>query len=135
MDACHSAAIGQTTPNLVNQRWTAVSHGSPSRAIITASNVAEYSNEAPQWGGGHGVFTWFLLQGLGGAADSNHDRQVSVGELFDFVHRHVVEETGGSQTPTALAGLARGLVLAPNVSKAAAAKLESFEPAAGGRVQ
>jgi hypothetical protein len=135
VDACHSAAIGQTTPNLVNQRWTTVSHGSPRRAIITASNIAEYSNEAPQWGGGHGVFTWFLLQGLQGGADANHDRQVSVGELFDFVHRHVVEETAGSQTPTALAGLARALVLTPNVSKAASDKLEFSQSASGGKAQ
>jgi len=135
VDACHSAAIGQTTPNLVNQRWTSVSQGSPRRAVITASNIAEYSNEASRWGGGHGVFTWFLLQGLRGAADTNHDRQISVGEVFDFVQHHVVEETGGSQTPTALAGLARGLVLAPNVSKAASAKQDASQSAGGGSAQ
>jgi uncharacterized caspase-like protein len=135
VDACHSAAIGQTTPNLVNQRWTTVGHGSPNRAVITASNIAEYSNEAPTWGGGHGVFTWFLLQGLQGGADTNHDRQVSVGELFDFVHRHVVEETGGAQTPTALAGLARALVLTPRVSKVASTNLAVSQSASRGTVQ
>jgi Caspase domain len=135
VDACHSAAIGQTTLNLVNQRWTAAAHGSLHRAIITASNIAEYSNEDPRWGGGHGVFTWFLLQGLEGAADANHDHQISVGELFDFVHHHVVEETGGSQTPTALAGLARGLVLKPNVSGTASARLALAQSASQGGAQ
>lgn len=134
-DACHSAAIGQTSPNLVNQRWTTASHGSPRRAITTASNIAEYSREDLRWGGGHGVFTWFLLQGLKGEADANHDRQVSVGELFDFVHSHVVAETGGSQTPTALAGLSRALVLTPHVSKAASAKLPLFQSASAGAAQ
>jgi len=134
VDACHSAAIGQTAPNLVNQRWTTVSHGSPRRAIITASNVAEFSTEGPQWGGGHGVFTWFLLRGLQGEADANHDRQISVGELFDYVHRHVVAETGGVQTPTALAGLSRGLVLTPHVTKSASAEpIRSQSTSAGAR--
>lgn len=135
VDACHSAAIGQTMPNLVNQRWTTVSHGSPNRAIITASNIAEYSRESPKWGGGHGVFTWFLLRGLNGEADADHDGKVSVGELFDFVHQHVVEETGGSQTPTALAGLARGLLLTHSFSKISRSMRPLSQPASRGATQ
>jgi len=123
VDACHSAAIGQTVPNLINGRWTVTSRGNARRAIITASDVAEFSSESEKWGGGHGVFTWFLLRGLQGEADANHDHQVSVGELFDFIHRQVVSETAGSQTPTALAGLSRGLVMTPHVSRTASAKV------------
>lgn len=133
VDACHSAAIGQTSPNLVNQRF--MSRGSRRRAIITASNIAEYSREDPKWGGGHGVFTWFLLQGLKGEADANHDHQVSVGELFDYVHRHVVSETGGAQTPTALAGLSRALVMTSRVSKTISARPPLLQGASAGAAQ
>lgn len=122
VDACHSAAIGQTMPNLINDRWATTTGRNPHRAIITASNVAETSGEDAKWGGGHGVFTWFLLRGLQGEADANHDHQVSVGELFDFIHRQVVAETVGAQTPTALAGLSRGLVMTPHVSRTASTK-------------
>lgn len=135
VDACHSAAIGQTMPNLINDRWTTTTRGNPRRAIITASDVAESSGEDAKWGGGHGVFTWFLLRGLQGEADANHDHRVSVGELFDFIRAQVVAETGGKQTPTALAGLSRGLVLAPHVSKTAAANKMLFPLAPVGGVK
>lgn len=116
VDACHSGAMAQTLPNISNQRWITLGYGRH-RAVITASDINEFSNESSQWGGGHGVFTYFLLQGLQGGADVKHDHQISVGELFDFVKDHVVAETGGQQTPTALAGLARGLVLTQSASK------------------
>jgi uncharacterized caspase-like protein len=133
VDACHSAAIGQTMPNLINDRWATTTRGNPRRAIITASNVAETSREDAKWGSGHGVFTWFLLRGLQGEADANHDHQVSVGELFDYIRGQVVAETAGKQTPTALAGLSRGLVLTSHVSKTASAKemLFPFPPVRG----
>jgi hypothetical protein len=122
VDACHSAAIGQSTLNLLNDRWTPDRRSARRRAVITASKTAEYSKEASKWGGGHGVFTWFLLRGLQGEADVNHDQQVTVGELFDFARAHVAAETGGSQNPTAPV-LSRALVLTPRVSKAVSARV------------
>jgi Caspase domain len=118
VDACHSAAIENLGLNLTNQRWTMISQGSTRRAVITASKTAEFSNEDARWGGGHGVFTWFVLRGLRGEADFNHDHQVSVGELFRFVHDRVPEETQHSQTPTALPGSATSLVLTQGTTKA-----------------
>ncbi|HEV2964576.1 MAG TPA: caspase family protein [Candidatus Angelobacter sp.] len=118
IDACHSGGIAETKPNMTNQRWLNLGYGKH-RAIITASRTSEFSREGPQWGGGHGVFTFFLLQGLRGAAVVNRDQQLSVGELFNYVRRHVAEETNGAQTPTALSGLAGGLVITRGVSKSA----------------
>lgn len=40
----------------------------------------------------HGLFTYYLLQGLGGAADRDKDGVVSVSELFDYA-RHEVSRT------------------------------------------
>jgi hypothetical protein len=37
----------------------------------------------------HGIFTYFVLQGLGGAADLDGDSSVTVGELFQYVQREV----------------------------------------------
>ena len=37
----------------------------------------------------HGIFTYFVLKGLGGAADSDGDRAVTVEELFTYVEREV----------------------------------------------
>ncbi|WP_447977727.1 hypothetical protein [Candidatus Nitrospira bockiana] len=37
----------------------------------------------------HGLFTYFLLKGLGGAADHDRDRVVAIGELCDYVRENV----------------------------------------------
>ena len=37
----------------------------------------------------HGVFTYFILKGLGGAADLNGDEAVTVAELFRYVEKQV----------------------------------------------
>jgi len=123
VDACHSGGAKDQLANLSNQNWIRLGYGKH-RAVITASDVNELSSEGDKWGGGHGVFTYYLLQALEGAADAKHDRQISVGEVFDYVRRHVVDDTRGAQTPTALAGLARGIILTHGASKAASAPYE-----------
>ena len=67
---------------------------------ITASEVSQYSQEDQRWGGGHGVFTYDLLEGLNGHADADQDRIVTLGELFEFVRDRVQRETRNAQVPT-----------------------------------
>ena len=131
-DACHSGGVsGQSAQpgagrpnsstrdlgirpignNLINQYLTRYA-GEGQRAILTASDISETSMEGKVWGGGHGVFTHFLLEGLKGKADRDADGTVTAGELFDYVHDRVVEETNQQQNPTALPGLARNLPVA-----------------------
>ena len=110
VDSCHSAGVGEGLQNLIHQEWSRLGY-SKNRAVLTASNVNEYSRESDVWGGGHGVFTYFVLRGLDGEADMNQDREISVGELFDFVRKAVMGATEGLQAPTALGGFTRGLVL------------------------
>lgn len=116
-DSCHSYGIsGQTyggstkSNNLINQYLSAVANTSE-RAVITASDVSQLSAEGEKWGGGHGVFTYYVLKGLAGDADMNKDGTVTAGELFYYVREQVNKETGGDQTPLALPGLAEQLTL------------------------
>jgi len=95
--------------NLINQYMTHYA-GKGQRAVLTASNISESSHEDAKWGGGHGVFTYFLLEGLKGKADRNHDGTVTAGELFDYVMEQV-PAAEPEQHPTAGAGLARDLPL------------------------
>lgn len=95
--------------NLINQ-YIARYAGEDQRAVLTASDISEPSWEDEKWGGGHGVFTYFLLEGLRGKADENHDGTVTAGELFDYVQEQVTLEKP-EQHPTALPGLARDLPL------------------------
>jgi hypothetical protein len=51
---------------------------------------------------GHGVFTYYLVQGLKGAADLNRDGIVSLQELYEYVEREVTQRAravGGNQHP------------------------------------
>jgi uncharacterized caspase-like protein len=58
------------------------------------------SQEGAQWGGGHGVFTFHLLEGLKGMADYNKDSLVTLGELIPFLSEQIRRETRNAQTPT-----------------------------------
>lgn len=82
------------------------------RAVLTASDVNESSLEGKRWGGGHGIFTWALLEGLSGSANLNGDRFITAGELFSYVHDRVRLETGFRQNPRSLSGNNEDLTLA-----------------------
>jgi uncharacterized caspase-like protein len=117
-DTCHSFGFsgarsgdnGQGGNNLINQYLQHYA-AKGARAVITASDISEPSFEDTQWGDGHGVFTYYLLKGLKGEADSNHDGIVTAGELFAYLRRVVPEATGGKQNPRAMEGLANALPL------------------------
>ena len=114
LDACHSAGVAgpkivtgrqlQRVENNVFNLYASRLYRDTGRAVLTSSDVNEISEEGAQWGGGHGVFTWALLQGLGGAADGNSDRIITAGELFNYVSGTVRHETNSRQNPRALSG-------------------------------
>ena len=65
--------------------------------ILTASDANQLSVESPEVG--HGLFTYYLLQGLGGTADLDSDGAITVREIHLFLQRKVHERSGGNQTP------------------------------------
>jgi hypothetical protein len=136
-DTCHSYGFsgaraddsGQNGSNLINQyleRYAAKAD----RAVITASDISESSFEDVQWGNGHGVFTYFLLKGLKGEADKNHDGVVTAGELFAYLEKVVPEATNGKQNPRAMQGLASAMPV--SVLKRTQASIQLSEPAGQG---
>ena len=117
-DTCHSygfsglrAGPGQKhANNLVNQYLQRYA-SKGQRAVITASDISESSFEDAKWGDGHGVFTYFLLQGLQGKADANHDGVVTAGELFAYLQQSVRQATDGKQNPRAMVGIDSSLTI------------------------
>lgn len=101
-DACHSA--GTADGDIVGDGQNAIAGGfaqlfTPSRRLMmTAANTNEFSLEDSRWGG-HGVFTHFLLEGLNGQGDEDHDGIVTFTELFDYVSNNVRTATNGRQNP------------------------------------
>jgi tetratricopeptide (TPR) repeat protein len=109
-DTCHSAGIGggigrrsaTVDAGVVNAYLDALSAARGGLALLTSAEASETSQEDARWGGGHGVFTHYLLEGMRGAADGFNqprDGKVAVGELFDYVRHQVQQATGNSQHP------------------------------------
>ena len=97
-DSCHSGAI---SPDADVQRINqSLSNLDKSLFSLTASRDRERSFEGKDWGGGHGVFTYYVIEGLKGAADTSHDGIVTADELAEYVHTNVREATQGKQNPT-----------------------------------
>lgn len=56
--------------------------------ISCASNQVSF--EGSQWGGGRGLFSWHLVNGLRGMADTDpEDGEVTLTELYDYVKKNV----------------------------------------------
>lgn len=97
-DSCHSGAITPAEDAAyLNKRLLDLSK---SLFSLTASRDRERSFESPDWGGGHGIFTYYVVKGLEGIADENGDGVVTADELAEYVRRNVREATGGQQNPT-----------------------------------
>lgn len=100
-DSCHSGAIHPEDTEDINHRLIELDK---SLFSLTASRDREVSYEGESWGGGHGVFTYFVVRGLEGDADENGDGVVNADELQDYVRRNVRAAASaaraGPQNPT-----------------------------------
>ncbi len=97
-DSCHSGAV---TPDADVQTINrSLIDLTKSVFSLTASRDRERSFESPDWGGGHGIFTYYVVRGLEGEADDNRDGIVTADELAEYVRRNVREATEGKQNPT-----------------------------------
>jgi len=110
-DACHSGGVGQSFDiarranrgikvNPISTGIHGLSKVGDGVCVISASDEHQYSQESNAWGGGHGVFTYFLLKGLKGDADFNKDTSVTLGELTSYLSQEVRRATKNAQSPT-----------------------------------
>lgn len=110
VDACHAAtvlpslrAVGVAKKNVGRSLADELRKTLPSTCFLAASGAYENSQENPQWGGGHGAFTWALLRALRGEADrapyGDGDGLVRLGEMMGFVKDIVPRETRDLQHP------------------------------------
>ncbi len=96
-DACHSGAI---TPEETESLNGTLGDLNKSLFSLTASRAREQSFEDPSLKGGHGVFTYYVVEGMQGEADSSGDGVVTADELAEYVHTQVREYTANKQNPT-----------------------------------
>lgn len=108
-DACHGGALGKLLADrrgaldlaqLNNAFISNLASSNGGLAVLNATEANQLSAEGPQWGGGHGVFTYYLLQGLGGSADADGDHIVTMSELMVWTFTQVSAATHNDQIPS-----------------------------------
>jgi len=101
VDACRSGTIGTIVNRTAgfNSSIERLGEAEGELFLFTASRAREVSYEGPQYGGGHGAFTYFLLSAFNGEADRNSDGNVSLNEVIDYVRTKVAEGTYDRQHP------------------------------------
>lgn len=97
-DSCHSGAITpEADRQFINRRLLDLNRNVFS---LTASRDRERSFESAEWGGGHGIFTYYVVKGMEGLADQSGDGVVTADELAEYVRTNVREATSAQQNPT-----------------------------------
>ena len=102
-DACYSGAGGGRTVSVtgaranLSDRFLERLASGKGKVIISASSASEVSVEKDELG--HGVFTYYLIEGLRGPADTNADGLVTVDEAYRYVSEKVPGATGQEQHP------------------------------------
>ena len=88
-DACYSGKMRTT-------RQQTDSYNSQNVLLFLSSRTNETSQETQYK---NSLFTIFLERGLRGGADKDKNRQITARELFDFVHKGVIEASSNKQHP------------------------------------
>jgi uncharacterized caspase-like protein len=94
IDACHAAAAAEgarDSPSVnVQKEWAGIDVRQGQVAMALFSSLAnQRSWEDSLLGGGHGLFTWYLLRGLKGDAGSSPDGWITAGDVLDYTKKEV----------------------------------------------
>lgn len=90
MDACRTNELpgGEEGMQLLN---TAITEKKAGEVMMLATGAGQESLEDASIGNGHGLFTWYLVEGLSGLADNeaSPDKKITLSEIRRYVDRHV----------------------------------------------
>ncbi|MDB5222799.1 MAG: tetratricopeptide repeat protein [Chitinophagaceae bacterium] len=91
-DACHSGKLAGSKNKgsfLVGEQLKAVKN---KEIRITACAADQLSNENADWGGGRGVFSYYLINGLKGLADREKDGIVTLDEIKTYIDTSLAKD-------------------------------------------
>jgi hypothetical protein len=95
LDACFSGAnrnnemlLADARPIMIEVKGSVVGNVT----VFSATSGAQIASAWPEKK--HGLFSYFLMKGLQGAADSDGDRKITVKELGDFLSNNVPQTAG-----------------------------------------
>jgi uncharacterized caspase-like protein len=95
-DACFSGSIGSQSQNstvagstqqLRDARIAVIMSSKPNQTSIETGSLNQ------------GIFSYYFINGLKGAADLNHDSYITMGELFLYTKNSTTQKSNGKQAP------------------------------------
>jgi tetratricopeptide (TPR) repeat protein len=99
VDVCKAGTVGTIHNTTVSSNVQQLGDIQGDLFGLLASRPREVSLEGPEFGGGHGVFSYYVIKGLEGAADANKDGVVDADELIKYVSDQVPMATANKQHP------------------------------------
>ena len=91
-DACHSGKLAGSADGGSQAATATLAQQFTNEIKIMSCQPDEFSIEGEQWGGGRGVFSYYLVEGLSGSADLNNDATVNLLELGRFLEDNIPKE-------------------------------------------
>jgi protein O-mannosyl-transferase len=91
-DACHAGKLAGSATGGSKATALALQQQFANSVRILSCQPDEFSLEGEQWGGGRGVFSYHLVDGLTGLADHNSDGAVSLFEIRRYLEDRVPAE-------------------------------------------
>jgi protein O-mannosyl-transferase len=110
-DACHAGQLAGSAMGGIQATAKALAAPFADEAKLLSCQSHEFSVEGSEWGGGHGVFTYYLLDGLSGLADANGDMIVSLLEIERFLEDQVPVATAPHQQMPQVFSNNKGMVM------------------------
>lgn len=98
VDACHSGNLKGGVEG-VQQTASALTASWGKEYKILSCQPNQLSLESAEWGGGRGLFSFELEEGMKGLADTNNDGVVSMYELQSYIQTNVAKFSEGKQIP------------------------------------
>lgn len=91
LDACHAGSEKETAiEGSVTAKDLGDTFKRTSGVVTLASSTGEEKSQIWHFKQ-QSLFSYWLVQGLKGHADDNSDSQVTIDELYDYLHRHVTQ--------------------------------------------
>ena len=128
-DACKSGKLAGSETGGAKITAMALAAQFANEVKIMSCGPDEVSLESEDWGGGHSVFSYYLLDGLRGLADTDENREVTLREIERFLEDSVRRATVAfrRQTPAAIGNKDR-VVATVDAATLAAIKLKNNPP-------
>ena len=103
-DACHSGKMAGSDNRGTYLVGKELIKAKDKEIRIASCYPDQLSNEDMRWGGGRGVFSWYLINGLKGLADKNADGIITLDEIKIFVdsciaNDPIIKANNYKQTP------------------------------------